>query len=182
MPARRRIRPVFFLGALSFLFLNASWLLSHFRADQLGWIADSWALILDSNTGIVRFTFSTDPNELGRMHFQAGGGPIHFVNWPSSIAADFTTWQILGFDYENDGRVRRLTVPYYALSLLSGLFVLWAGMRSFRKHATPPGTCPACGYDLRATPDRCPECGRVVPSDDAPAEQLEKEAHEPKDA
>ncbi|HEX5242768.1 MAG TPA: hypothetical protein VFW23_05845 [Tepidisphaeraceae bacterium] len=37
------------------------------------------------------------------------------------------------------------------------LWVLWRRRRAIRR-----GLCPVCGFDLRATPDRCPECGAVV--------------------
>jgi hypothetical protein len=53
-------------------------------------------------------------------------------------------------------RATLIHIPFWQPALL---FVLLAMIR--RRKIQAPGTCMECGYDLRATPDRCPECGTV---------------------
>jgi hypothetical protein len=54
-----------------------------------------------------------------------------------------------------------LGLSYWLLTCLSAVLpVLW--VRRFRRMRYPAGMCPRCGYDLRATPEQCPECGRKI--------------------
>jgi len=52
-----------------------------------------------------------------------------------------------------------VVVPLYALVLASLILPGATLRRVIRERTHRAGVCPACGYDLRATPDRCPECG-----------------------
>ena len=71
---------------------------------------------------------------------------------------------VLGFGY---GEVyiygprpmaRYMTIPHGALLPFCAIApYLWLR----RRRVTKLGHCPACGYDRRATPDRCPECGTI---------------------
>ena len=55
-----------------------------------------------------------------------------------------------------------LTVPDWLLLLLLLVPPVRAARRLVKsRRASRAGLCPKCGYDLRATPDRCPECGTI---------------------
>jgi hypothetical protein len=61
------------------------------------------------------------------------------------------------------GTERSITVPHWLLILLTAVAPL-AWLRSdlarrHRRRRVRHNLCPRCGYDLRATPERCPECG-----------------------
>ena len=56
-----------------------------------------------------------------------------------------------------------LSVPHWFVALLLiGAPAWWSSARLTRGSRRRGGCCLACGYDLRATPDRCPECGAVT--------------------
>jgi hypothetical protein len=61
------------------------------------------------------------------------------------------------------GTERYIDVPAWPITLLTTvlpvLFVLRYRLAARRRKI---GRCPTCGYDLRASPDRCPECGTAV--------------------
>jgi hypothetical protein len=75
---------------------------------------------------------------------------------------------VLGGRYVRTGiEADLVAVPHWLVAALllvaaaPGTFDFVSSRRGRRRAAA--GLCPACAYDLRATPGRCPECGSVRP-------------------
>jgi hypothetical protein len=91
-------------------------------------------------------------------------------------AVSFEKLEFAGFRHfsypAGTGTVIDMTnVPYWFAGIPTAappLLWLRAWFKRRRLGRARSGLCAACGYDLRATPDRCPECGTAVVSQVGP--------------
>jgi hypothetical protein len=81
------------------------------------------------------------------------------------VTAPPTTAPTIGSPQRLIAKLRYVVVPWWMSALATSILPLcWAGclwLRSRRQRCIRLVLCPACGYDLRATPGRCPECGTI---------------------
>jgi len=189
LPSMKRLRRWLFngLAAVSLLLFVATaavWVRSHWVTDVFTY---AWPLPPDSQLNPRRELIAVTilPGSLGLVDDDFSGDYITMAIASLGFAHQSTYWQKvscpgptnfwnrMGFGAGryptvngsggNSGKIHSqyLAVPFWFGLLLTSILPL-RRFYVFRRDRRIPGFCDQCGYDLRATPDRCPECG-IVP-------------------
>lgn len=169
---------VYQITVFVFVLLLALWSYSYFHALTFQWTSrhyrgnmqvdyESWAMIgrgtarlhlktVHENVGLVQSDAFTDfRHYVGPAHDE---GAPHFIGNFIGIDAWCWTWHkplqsIYNFDF---------WLPGWLLLIPFGI-IAWQVRRSIiRRHRLKLGQCVVCGYDLRASVGRCPECGAAI--------------------
>ena len=157
----------------------AAWVGSYFRAHSYRYATDRSAGGLWVQQGALCVTYvatGMHPRYRGRFH------ATHPPDYPRSAVRQAyrgNALQRAGFRFERDETVGgfsssfigygqptyQIELPLWSCAAATSFLPLVALLRrrGLRRRANA-GLCPACGYDCRATPHRCPECGRHAPA------------------
>jgi hypothetical protein len=162
---------VVILSVLLFVSFVTLWARSIWRFDDVGLVWRKRCINLCSYKGKFYFQNAVADGNLWRPGRSWDSANTATVGYPASRGP--FSFQFLGFatniGSNRFGKVtateRVIVIPWWFIAALSMIppalqaRALWLQRR--RSIRVAEGLCPHCGYDLRSSPDRCPECGRA---------------------
>ena len=180
---RRRARTAFLaVCTLAFVVTLAGWARSYCRSDELRYAVVSKPVGPGAVEGL---SLAHGEGDVVIIYFQGskavlftpGWRYVRLTNGPVRNMLPVYMRGIGGYGVGTDvplpslSRYVAIALPYWLPALITGTPWVVLGWRHWRSRAArriAAGWCPACGYDVRATPDRCPECGATRPTTPAP--------------
>ena len=150
-----------FCSVLSLLLcfvVSGLWVRSYYRFDTFSIRTTDRALVIATPAARVWFVYDSRPP---LYSISSERQPFRDVD---RLASNWTgVRQLGGISWVNFPDLRAIVVPTWLVAALTAVMpgARLAG-RLTRCQRRKAGFCPTCGYDLRATPDRCPECGSAA--------------------
>lgn len=159
------------LSLLISLGLAVLWYRSYGRNDLIArvhgyhgfWSVSYNAIGYRSTGGFLSFERSTDWN-----YVEGNGWAYHdqHLKLPCAPWGPNAKWfgplRIGRYTLNDHAYVDQISAPYWLLVAVFALPMLKLLHLSRLHGASAARLCTNCGYDLRATPERCPECGHRV--------------------
>jgi hypothetical protein len=159
------------LSALSLLLcvaVGVLWVRSHRVTDHVQWLSAGG----DRPFDLYSMHGDLVLLRVDSFHLDDEPEPTRGLSWnseellPQSPMPIRHWWNNLGFDYADlseDGLIGPegfgAVAPHWALALVFSLAPpVWGLRRGVVRRRGRDTKCRTCGYDLRATPGRCPEC------------------------
>lgn len=154
--------------------MAAVWAVSYWKDYAVGYRRNdvqgpsSWSADIQMGGGQICLEFtsvdhsSLSPSRKKKLSLPSGGLMwIDQDHSPQSFLAGWGFQFSLGEQLDSLKWVGLVAVPCWFVIVAAAVLPMWWWGTS-RRHK-PHGQCSSSGYDLRASEDRCPECGKPIP-------------------
>jgi hypothetical protein len=165
------------VATVVFLLSVAGWVQSVWKGYGCEWGPAGSVRLIWSQNGALGFGVENSLDFESPLAFQFATIPKKWVVWPDLDLYGVVTgprrklpglvWEDIHWEHRGGAQQPpidrwKLLVSYWLIALLSTpLPALWA-WRHYKSQRFAAGLCQKCGYDLRASPERCPECGAAI--------------------